>query len=92
MYDRILGLRRFLNFPALVAVTAIAGIVAFIIISQSSHKASSTAKTANTKADKTDTRVDVLSARQTASVKCLLNARTPTRAARCLNITLPRGQ
>jgi hypothetical protein len=44
---------------------------------------------AQTKAKKADTKANVVAARQTAAVKCLLNSRTPARAARCLNITLP---
>lgn len=75
---------------ALLAVAVIA--TAVVVSSIEGQKTKTTAKDAKTKAKTTDKRVDVVSARQTAAIKCLLNSKTPTRAARCLNITLPRGR
>jgi hypothetical protein len=50
------------------------------------------ADSAKSKAGTANRRIDVLSARQVAGVKCLLNAHSGPAAARCLNFTLPRGQ
>lgn len=99
MRERLAGLKPLATIPNLAALTVAAVALALLVNSCQSNQAHDTAQSAKAQSGAAKVQSTQAKAQSSATqrqqeraVKCLLNSRTPRRAARCLNLTLTTPQ